>query len=192
MIAGNSTLSPLPYFISLHPTSLTHIIMNRKQAAEFLNVSEKTVSRYVASGKLPARYIEGKQGRELDLTETDLTALRDGAGQGRQDATTAIVSPALAPIVPAPVTPEPLSFEQLLRAIVAETGHARQDALSVSIADKTLLTLDEAAALTGVPRSALNRARIEGTLRARKIGRAFRVSRADAEAFALSLLDEPQ
>ena len=166
--------------------------MNRKQAADFLKVSEKTISRNVASGKLPSHYVEGKSGRELDLSEADLIAFRDGTSAGR-DAETgqkrAGETAAIVPVNPTPLTLENMPLEQLLRAIIAETLAARQDVSHVPISSKTLLTLDEAAALTGVPRSILNQARKDEKLRAFKIGRAFRVGRTEAETFALSLVE---
>jgi len=46
--------------------------MNRKQIAEALGVSEKSVSRYVASGRLPDRRVKGA----LDVDPADVERLK--------------------------------------------------------------------------------------------------------------------
>ncbi len=55
--------------------------MNKKEAAKFLNLSEKTIERYKASGKLPARLRrivgnDGKTRKVLDFEQSDVERLK--------------------------------------------------------------------------------------------------------------------
>lgn len=157
--------------------------MTKTEAAEMLNVSEKTISRYVSSGKLPGRYVAGKTGRQLEFDAEDVEQFKLESAtpiEVRQDGTTAIV-----PSVPS--VPSLDVFAQFVRAVVAETG---QDKHSVPTSEKMVLSLDEAAALSGVPRAVLNDARRDGHLRARKLGRGYKVLRADLESFTAALFSE--
>lgn len=164
--------------------------MTKPEAAAFLGVSEKTISRYVSASKLTAHYVAGKTGRQLDFKEDELEQFRRAAtetieaGQPGQDTSGALVP---TPAVALPVAP-PLTLADLVRAIVAET---RQDKPLVPPADKLVLSLDEAAALSGVPRSALDAARKDGRLHTVKIGRGYKVRRGDLETFVASLFEAP-
>ncbi len=56
--------------------------MNKKEAAEFLGVSEKTVERYKSSGKLSARLkrivgTDGKSRKVLEFNKPDLERLKN-------------------------------------------------------------------------------------------------------------------
>ena len=159
--------------------------MNKTEAAELLGVSEKTVSRYVSSGKLPARYVTGKTGKQLDFEQADLEAFKlesEAPVEVGQAGMTALVLPQAT----APTTPDLAIFAELVRAVVAET---RQDTQLVPTSEKMVLSLDEAAALSGVPRGVLNEARRDGRLRAQKIGRGYKVLRADLGAFVAGLFE---
>lgn len=58
---------------------------------------------------------------------------------------------------------------------------------SVPIADKLLLTVQEAQALTGLSKEFLRDAIQEGRLKAKVIGRSWRVKRSDLDEFVASL-----
>lgn len=154
--------------------------MTKTEAAELLSVSEKTISRYVATGKLTGRYVAGKTGRQLEFDADDVERFKVESAapiEVRQDRTTAIV-----PTVPGVPTSELLA--EFVRAVVAETGQGKS---IIPTSEKMVLSLDEAAALSGVPRGVLNDARRAGHLRTRKLGRGYKVLRADLESFAAGL-----
>ncbi len=156
--------------------------MTKTEAAELLGVSEKTVSRYVSSGKLAARYVAGKTGKQLDFDADEVERFKIESAtpvEARQDKTNAIV-PTVASV------PQLALLTDLVRAVVAEIA---QDKSLVPTSDKLALSLDEAAALSGVPRSVLDAGRKDGRLLARKIGRGYKVRRADLETFVASLFD---
>jgi len=58
---------------------------------------------------------------------------------------------------------------------------------SVPIADKLLLTVTEVQALTGLSKDVLRDAISDGTLKAKLIGRSWRVKRSDLEEFVATL-----
>ncbi|MDF5718102.1 MAG: helix-turn-helix domain-containing protein [Rhizonema sp. NSF051] len=58
---------------------------------------------------------------------------------------------------------------------------------TVPIADKLLLTLPEAQALTGLSREFLREAISNGTLKAAVIGRSWRIKRSDLEEYVAGL-----
>jgi excisionase family DNA binding protein len=153
--------------------------MTKTEAAKALGVSEKTVSRYLAAGRLPSRYVMGKTGKQLDFEAADVEKLKAElaapvevvtAPRTSRDSTTLarLDSPSGAAQVEA--------LARLVRAVVdAGQGEPRQDAARVSIAEKMLLSLDEAAQLSGVSRGQLRAAIHSGQLSARIVGRGFKV-----------------
>lgn len=140
--------------------------MTRKQAADFTGLSEKTISRAVRDGKLPAKY-----------TEADLRAW-----QGTPEPQTAAIVP-FVDHAPAIAQSDPIAG-----ALAIEKARLKQQQMMVPLFEKTLLTIAEASALTGVSRSMLNEARKDGRLKSVKTGGAFRVLRSDAEKFARGLV----
>jgi len=78
----------------------------------------------------------------------------------------------------APVVSDPV--ERLIVAL--EALRARQ-VVTLSVADKLMLTLPEAAALTSLSREHLRRAIKTGTLKARIIGRGWHIKRADLDEY---------
>ena len=169
--------------------------MTRSEVADVLGVSEKTVARYVAAGRLPARYVRGKTGQQLNVDEADVMRLKTEM-ETPVEVSTASPPPAiqsapnttepesvLARVLPAAtenaIAPAPAmtlsALARIVRAVMEEEGQPGQagtkgDKVQVPVESKLLLSLDEAVALSGVPRSQLNAARREGQLEARRIG----------------------
>jgi len=89
-----------------------------------------------------------------------------------------------------PVAPAPGVLERLAAALEALRPGAQAAPRPVSIADaahKLTLSLPESAALSGLSRNHLRQAIKEGNLKSRKIGRGWRVKRADLEAYVRKL-----
>lgn len=173
------------------------IPMNRKQIAQALDVSEKSVSRYVASGRLPDRRVKGA----LDVLEDDVERLR-------LELETPVLAPvahqdgdethALVVVPPANVVRRDthLTLDALARAVVAigermDAGHSAtgQVETPVKVSEKLLLSLDEAAALSGLPKSRLRAAIGDGELEARRIGRGFKMRPGELARFVASLFN---
>jgi excisionase family DNA binding protein len=177
--------------------------MDKKTAAELLGVSEKTVSRYVASGRLSGQYIRGKTGQQLDFDAADVERLKaelaaptatipkTGQPEAGQDST------ALARLVPhgtqTDLTPFGGSFSAELDKAAAARYAAVLDAIEAHrkpyapLADKFLLTVAECAALTGLSRAMLRAAIADDDLQASRIGRSLYVKRSELERFVESL-----
>lgn len=207
------TIPPVSSFV------YTSVLLTKSEAAIALGVSEKTVSRYVAAGRLPARYVRGKTAQKLEIAPHDVARLQLELenrapqspqspvmpseplfGTGRPESApesqiTALArdSEALAPeeTVPSP-TLTLAALARIVRAVMDESGHRqtksdKSDKARVPIESKLLLSLDEAAALSGMPRAHLDAARRDGQLSARKIGRSFKIRRDELERFVASL-----
>lgn len=171
--------------------------MDKKTAAAALGVSEKSISRYAASGKLPSRYVMGKNGKQLDFDEGDVAHLKeemalpleraiprpipDNEGQDTGD------SGAMLATLPNPQA-----------ALIALLGHLQgvgqdgqpqtgQGQNAVPIASKMLLNLEDARALTGLSRHVIVAAIKAGELPAVTIGRGYKLRPADVQAWLDSM-----
>lgn len=193
--------------------------MTRSEVAAALGVSEKTVTRHIAAGRLPARYVKGKTGQQLEIAPTEVRRLQaelqgppavsaaptppesefkaPETSEAAQVPATALARPdeALSPELAPALTLSALA--RIVRAVMDEEGEPGQpgqagtsgDKPRVPVESKLLLSLDEAVALSGVPRAHLDAARREGKLRARRVGRGFKIRRAELETFVASLWD---
>jgi excisionase family DNA binding protein len=183
--------------------------MNKREAAEFLGLSEKTVERYKSSGKLSARLKrivggDGKSRKVLDFNQTDLERLkRELSGD--------VVFPELTDRHAQTETPtdtdgqtalDTVNFTDKEVSIVGQTPTANlfgiifksietvsEQHLEVSSRfQKLMLTVDEAAAVSGLPKAYIDRAiKKEQTLKATKIGGRYRIKRQDLDEFVNDL-----
>ncbi len=186
--------------------------LTKNQTAEALKVSPRAVERYVAAGKLAGFYERGKTGQvlmfdgaEVERFKAELNApVQRGTvspDTGRQSATEAPTeggatrsdspdSKALARLVGGR-TPEGAALVQAVRVLAelagATGGDRGRQAPSVPVESKLLLSLAEAQALTGLSRQTLRGAIDEKKLKARQIGRSWRIKRHDLEMFVEKL-----
>jgi excisionase family DNA binding protein len=183
--------------------------MNKKEAAEFLKVSEKTIERYKSAGKLSARMIrttgdDGKTRQVLDFKDTELQKLKeelsgeivfpmvtDGQAQTKTqtdtDRQTQLdrLNIANAESLTLGQTQTANLFEVIFKSL--ETISERQIETSNRF-QKLMLTVDEAAAVCGLPKAFINRAiKKDATLKATKIGGRYRIKRQDLNEFINSL-----
>jgi excisionase family DNA binding protein len=165
--------------------------MNKTEAADFLEVSTRALERYVAAGRIVGHYERGKTGKVLAFDADELHRFKD---ELEAPTSRAIALPAKAPIQPTSRalakpdgTPNALALDVLGALAQLISDNARQAAPLVPIEAKLLLSLSEAQALTGLGRSTLLATIDDGTLKARKIGRGWKIKRADLEKFVESL-----
>jgi excisionase family DNA binding protein len=183
--------------------------MNKKEAAEFLGLSEKTVERYKSAGKLSARLKrvvgdDGKSRKVLDFNQADLERLKrelsgdvvfpeltDGHAQTETptdtDRQTALdtVNFTDKEVSIYGQTPTANLFGIIFKSI--ETMSERHLEVSNRF-QKLMLTVDEAAAVSGLPKAYIDRAiKKEQTLKATKIGGRYRIKRQDLDEFINSL-----
>jgi excisionase family DNA binding protein len=162
--------------------------MNKKEVAEALGITTRQVETYASKGRLgEVKYVRGRTGKqadydaeavavfkaELDNPDHSITALQAANSQP-----SGLSVPASDRLI---TTLEALGFTR---------DHANTRQPSPSIADlaaKPLLTLAEAYTLTGLSRGILREAIDAGKLKARIIGRAWRVKRDDLNVFIRKL-----
>ena len=200
---GNSLKFPPPKspshlvtFGDIRHLAISGVFMNKQQAAEFLGVSVRALERYVQQGRISVKYEKGKTRSTANFDSSELEAFRAELNQ-----------PTIKPAIESRQTPteqQPeLDKPVLYAGEIAEFGDigvidklssiiegllARGETQpSVPIADKLLLTVSEAQALTGLSKDVLRDAIQEGSLKAKVIGRSWRIKRRDLEQYVASL-----
>jgi excisionase family DNA binding protein len=178
--------------------------MNKKDAANYLGISPRTLEWHTKQGNVGVRYVKGKTGDVADYDDGELRALKaklDGhraprAAVVREGHESSETEPrSLARL--ADLQPDQFA-EMLARAYSAGVGEVMQrlpallppadgNAPAVPLADKLTLNLTEAAQLSGLSRAHLRQAIGERKLKARIIGRGWRVKRSDLEAYVTKL-----
>ncbi len=143
--------------------------MNKEEAAAYIGVSVRTLQRLTSKGTIPFHQQPGKKGKETHYDEADLidylqknkptTIMRAGSSLAMTDDTTGDTTPDAA--------------HEMLAAF-------RALAAPVKLSEKLLLTLPEAAALSGISVDKLRSAVKSGALKAIKsIGRGLGKVRQD-------------
>jgi excisionase family DNA binding protein len=162
--------------------------MKKKEAAAFLAVSERTLLRYAADGKITVTYPQSRgkmavaefDNADLEKLKAELSsdAIRpavqaSGASQAmtrREDSLSQAV------ILERVTQSQTDGFNRLVEAMTA----ARH---TLSPSDKLLLTLDDCSLLSSLSKQYLSAAIKEGRLKGRKIGKGWKVKRDDLQAF---------
>ncbi len=177
--------------------------MNKTEAAQYLECSPRAIERYVAAGKLKARYERGKTGNVLALDVEELERFKAelnaptfpniAADNARQSPTAdATEAPTMSrAIVSLSKSQERVEsdYSAIVRLLemAATTGDKSRQAPTVPTENKLLLTLAEAQALTGLSRQTLRAAIDDGSLSARQIGRGWKIKRGDLESYVEKL-----
>jgi excisionase family DNA binding protein len=161
--------------------------MNKNDAAAFLEIGIRSLERYTGAGKVQAQKLKVKTGFALDYDPAELERFKAVLEAERQEAGQP------SPMSP-PHSPTALAVRQprTLANVAASVANGHGDAFTAAmvtqaIAVKLLLNLAECQALTGLSRATLRDAIDAGDLKAKMIGKAFRVKRGDLEAFVESL-----
>jgi excisionase family DNA binding protein len=181
--------------------------MNKKEAADFLEISERSLERHTAQKRVGHTLKPGKTRPILDYERTELERFKEELKaevhrpaeaqpeeltdeQGAPTNTASNRSKALATFGDFSGAPARAVdfFSVLLQMARAEAqADTQAERPAVDVADKLLLTLAEAQALTGLSRATLRDAIEAGELKARQIGRAWRVKRGDLEGYIKKL-----
>jgi excisionase family DNA binding protein len=164
--------------------------MNKKEAADYLKVSTRAIERYTSKGRLTPSYEPGRTGpapvydraqlddlrREMESALTAMPLKRDKpATSDKGDKSKALAIARQAP-------------GDMLVALVAAIEKARSEARpQAPLEAKLTLNLQEASALSGLSRGYLLEAIKGKKLKARIIGRGWRVKRDDLDAYVKKL-----
>jgi predicted transcriptional regulator len=146
--------------------------MNKKQVAEFLGVSTRIVEKYASEGRLgEIVYIRGKTGRQAEYNREAVENLK-----------TILESPDTAI---ATKTPDArLIVASLIEAI---TSREELRSASVRVSEKLLLNLNDCKLLTGLSEQNLRDAIKSERLKAKIIGRGWKVKKQDLDNFVSNL-----
>jgi excisionase family DNA binding protein len=152
--------------------------MNKAAAAAYIGVSVRTLQRLTSKGEIPFYQEQGKKGKETHYDEADLIDYL------QKNKPTTIMRPGSSLAMTSDMTDDatPNAADEMLAAF-------RALAAPVKLSEKFLLSLPEAAALSGVPVDKLRSAVNSGALKAiRTIGRGLgKVRRSDLENYVSKL-----
>jgi len=182
--------------------------MNKKEAAEFLGVSEKTVERYKAKGKLSARSkrVTGDDGKSrvvLDFSEPDLEKLkrelsaetvypiitdRHAQTETQTDIDRQTQTHDLSIETESLIRYGQTQTVTLIGAIFSHLETVSKQYLEANDrAQKLVLTLPEASLISGLPKGFLRQNIKDEKLKAQIIGRGWKVKRQDLDEFVKNL-----
>jgi excisionase family DNA binding protein len=167
--------------------------MTKQEAAEFLGVSVRTVEGYVERGKLTSRLVTGVRGRVSVFDEAELQKIKDERGEVVYSSPPGIDNSRRTSPSQALQTRQSVALGQmLLDALQGLQTQGKGIPARVSLADlshKLMLSLPEAAQLSGVPVEELRRAAKAGKLRmVSTAGRGFgKVKRTELESYVRKL-----
>jgi excisionase family DNA binding protein len=162
--------------------------MNKKEASEFLGVSTRLVEKYASEGRLgEVTYVRGKTGKQAEYNQEAVEKLK-AALDSPDTALTATTPDArlfAAQLVEAIAAREQASIEAI-RGLLLESGEQSRSA-SIRVSEKILLNLTDCRTLTGLSDDFLREAIHTGTLKAKIIGRGYKVKRQDLDEFINNL-----
>jgi excisionase family DNA binding protein len=161
--------------------------MNKKQAAEFLGITPRTLERHMSAGRIAYEIRKGKTGDEAYFAPETVERFK---------------ADHLSPVIPGKVqepsqalaTTSPVALArqgttpqngQQFAAMIAAAIHSAP--APVPVADKLTLSLIEAAQLSGLSRGHLREAIEAKKLKARIIGRGWKVKRDDLDLYVKKL-----
>jgi excisionase family DNA binding protein len=165
--------------------------MNREEAANELGISVRSLQRAVAAGKLGVTYKRGESGKQEAAFDTEEIKTYKETMES-ETVVPAVAVPGSQALMLGATTSDSnlarsvafIARESVTAMLEATNAKARP---SVAVESKLMLKLDEAALLTGLSRGTIRAAIDAGKLKAKIIGRAWRVKRDDLEAYIKKL-----
>lgn len=167
--------------------------MNKKEAADYLGVSTRAVERYTKQGKLSVKYEKGKTRPIATYKPDELKKLKDELETPTyQPSVVTATNTDNNEINPVGISPnlEKLLFPILdvLKKLNDKLAYLEPTAKPiVPVEEKLLLTLKEVQALTGLSEKILRQAIKDEQLKAKIIGKSWRIKRFDLENYIDSL-----
>ena len=172
--------------------------MNKQEAADYLGVSIRALERYVQQGRISVTYEKGKTRPTANFDPTELEAFKEELNQptvkpafeSRQLATEQQPQTDKLRHNPGEIA----RFDEVsglgeigvidkLSGIIEALLEKGDSQPLVPIADKLLLTIAEAQVLTGLSREFLRDAIAAGELKAKQIGKSWRIKRSDLKDY---------
>jgi excisionase family DNA binding protein len=157
-------------------------MLTKHAAAERLGVSIRAIENYSAKGKLHPKYATGRRGKIALFDEAEVDRLKDERGEVVFSPRPPKVTAESALPTLASESPQRLAFLETIRAALTTSGGS-----TLSIGDKIILTLSDAAQLTSLSQKHLRQAIKAGNLKGKKIGKGWKIKRFDLDDFAAKL-----
>jgi excisionase family DNA binding protein len=176
--------------------------MNKEDVAKALGCSTRQIEKFASEGRLGERiYVRGKRGRQADYKPEEVERLKVELERERAEvighaAQTALAAPkreavALVEQLTASLDRQHNDAERIIAAITSLREAPAQlngeAPPGVGIMDKLTLSLIEASQLSGLSRGHLREAIENKKLKARIIGKSWRMIRADLDAYVAKL-----
>jgi len=169
--------------------------MNKKEASEYLGISTRALERYVSLSRIGVAYRKGKTGDEAVFDAGELRGFKAELDKRKAPRAGVVAeTPESHDTEPrqlarlSDVAPPLAIFERMAAVLerLERKGEPSQ-ASTVDLAAKLTLSLMEAAQLSGLSRGHLREAIENKKLKARILGRGWRVKRDDLEAYVKKL-----
>jgi excisionase family DNA binding protein len=158
--------------------------MNKKEAAEHLGVSTRLVEQYASQGRLgEVKYVRGKTGKQAEYDEQSVERLKAELESPDYSLVPAAQSHASGLLAGQ-------DRERLIVAIEAlaqSREQTRAGLIGLSASEKIMLTLADASALSSLSQGHLTADIHSGKLKAKKIGRGWKIKRSDLDAYVKKL-----
>lgn len=146
--------------------------MNKKEVSEFLGISTRLVEKYASNGRLgDVTYIRGRTGKQAEYDREAVEQLK----QTLESPDTAIATK----------TPDARLFVAQLAEAILNREQPRNEPIRVS--EKLLLNLNDCRLLTGLSDAILRDAIRNETLKAKILGRGYKIKRQDLDEFIKNL-----
>jgi excisionase family DNA binding protein len=146
--------------------------MNKKEVSEFLGVSTRIVEKYASEGRLgEVTYIRGKTGRQAEYSREAVENLK----RMLESPDTSLATK----------SPDARLFAAQLVEALANREQPRSKGIRTS--EKILLNLNDCRLLTGLSDANLRDAIHESRLKAKVIGRGWKIKRQDLDEFIKNL-----
>jgi excisionase family DNA binding protein len=162
--------------------------MNKKEAASFLGISTRLVEKYASEGRLgEITYVRGKTGKQAEYNQEAVEKLKTALES--PDTSLATTTPDarlfVAQLVEAITTREQANIEAIRGLLSGNIEEPRS--ASVRVSEKILLNLSDCRLLTGLSEQTLREAIKSKKLKAKIIGRGWKVKRQDLDEFINNL-----
>lgn len=164
--------------------------MNKSEAAEYLGISTRQVTNYARQGKLSVHYEKGKTGDVATFDERELRKLKaelDRKRTPRPGVSHATDTPSSEGSETLPALASRPSNLPALQNLFAALLSGKATPAPTAPGEKILLDLKDCRALTGLSDGLLRVAIHSGKLKGKIIGKAYRVKRADLDAYIKKL-----
>jgi predicted transcriptional regulator len=158
--------------------------MNKKEVAAFLGISTRLVEKYASAGRLgEITYVRGKTGKQAEYNQEAAEKLKTALES--PDTSLATTTPDarlfVAQLVEA-LTSREQAHVEAIRGLLSGSSEETRSA-SVRVSEKILLNLSDCRLLTGLSEANLREAIKTNKLKAKIIGRGWKVKRQDLDKF---------